>query len=98
MLACFCFSGCVQEKPEGPAEKIGKGVDQIFEGIDDFETTRSDSSDRDNDTSSRSGLSLREQWDQEDQEREQREQERRRREGGYYRSDQEREDQDSFAR
>lgn len=34
-LACL-LSGCVKE-PEGPAEQIGRGIDQIAQGLDQYD-------------------------------------------------------------
>jgi hypothetical protein len=31
-------AGCVRKEPEGPAEQIGKGIDQVTRGIKQYET------------------------------------------------------------
>lgn len=33
------LAGCAPQKPEGPAEKIGKGLDQILEGSQELSNT-----------------------------------------------------------
>ena len=33
----FLFAACSVEKPEGPAERIGKGVDEIMGGVRDLD-------------------------------------------------------------
>ena len=34
---CFLALGCAQPKPEGPAERIGKGIDEIAGAVRDYD-------------------------------------------------------------
>lgn len=45
LFVLFLLTACVVEKPEGPGEKIGKGVDQIMDGIDDYDSRYGDRDD-----------------------------------------------------
>lgn len=38
-LSFGLLTGCAQQKPEGPAEKIGKGLDQILQGSQELTDT-----------------------------------------------------------
>ena len=38
-LSVALLAGCAQQKPEGPAEKIGKGLDQILQGSQELSDT-----------------------------------------------------------
>ncbi|NDC39743.1 MAG: hypothetical protein EBZ48_17175, partial [Proteobacteria bacterium] len=40
-LCILVLVGCAAQKPEGPAEKIGKGLDQILEGAQQMNDTYS---------------------------------------------------------
>ena len=44
-ICVFSFAGlgCVQQKPEGPAERIGKGIDEISDALRDYDARSSDS-------------------------------------------------------
>jgi hypothetical protein len=41
-VAVLVLVGCTQTTPPGPAERIGKGVDEIFGGVKDFDQNSSD--------------------------------------------------------
>ena len=39
-LSVLVLSGCSQPKPPGPAERIGKALDEISSAINDYEDSR----------------------------------------------------------
>ena len=40
-------SGCAQQKPEGPAERIGKGIDEIAGAVKDYDHDHGQNQDQD---------------------------------------------------